>query len=290
MNQMRLPSWRPGATRDAIEIFLDAAEMLPIEQRVAVFDVDGTLWCERPETPMIEFLLAELRRASAEKPELTGRPEYRAALEQDRQAIGQLGPVNVVLALIEQHAGITAEAYQTLVRQHAATARHPVRGVTLSQTRYRPMLELIGELRARHFSVYLAAGPGVEFVRAVGYDYFGVLPEGVVGPQVGYELSREGGRPVLLRTRELVGDPNEGPAKLTTAQRQLGRRPILAAGNATGDAELLDFTASFDGPSLALSLDHDDDEREVAYAGPGRREGWTVISMRRDWSTVYADT
>jgi hypothetical protein len=289
MNQMRLPSWCQGATRDAIEIFLDAAEMLPIEQRVAVFDVDGTLWCERPRSPMIEFLLAELRRVSADKPGLAERPEHRAALEQDRTAIGQLGPVNVVLALIEQHAGITPEAYQTLVRQHASTARHPDRGVTLSQMRYRPMLELIGELRARHFSVYLATGPGVEFVRAVSYDYFGVLPEGVVGPQVGYEPSREDGRPVLLRTRELVGDPNEGAAKLTTAQRQLGRRPILAAGNATGDADLLDFTAAFEGPSLALALEHDDAEREVAYAGPGPRTGWTIISMREDWSTVYAD-
>ena len=303
MSQTKLPSWRPGATRDAIEIFLDAAEMLPIEQRVAVFDIDGTLWCEKPQYSMIEFLLAQLRRAVADKPELAERPEYRAALDWDRKAIGQLGPVNVVLALIELHTGITPEAYEARVREHFTTARHPDRDVPLSQMRYRPMLELIGELRARHFSVYVVMGSGTEFTRAISDEFFGVRPEGAVGPQVGYELDRSDGTPRLLRTRELFGDPNEGAAKICSIQRLLGRRPILAVGNSAGDAEMLEYAQAFEGPSLALLLDHDDSEREYDYrsvAGTiassesittaAQRRGWVVVSMRNDWSTVFADT
>ena len=303
MNQTKLPSWRPGPARDAIEIFLDAAEMLPIEQRVAVFDIDGTLWCEKPRYPMVDFLVSELRRFTRERPELADRPEYRAALDWDREAIGRLGLINVLVALVEPHVGITPEAFEARVREHFATVRHPDRGVPASQTRYRPMLELIGELRARHFSVYAVTGSGTEFVRAVSHEYFGVMPEGVVGSQVGYELDRSQGAPRLLRTKELVGDPNEGAAKIASIQRLVGRRPILAAGNSAGDAEMLEYAQAFEGPSLALLIDHDDAEREYAYesvagtfASPepitttARQKGWTVVSMRDDWSTIYADS
>ena len=292
MTQAKLPSWRPGPTRDTLEIFLDSAEMLPIEQRVAVFDVDGTLWCEKPQYVMVEFLLEELRAAIERDPALAQRPEYRAALEWDLAAIARLGPVNVVLALLELHAGLTPEAFESRVRRFFATARHPERDVPISQARYRPMLELIGELRARHFDVYLVSGSGAEFVRAISNEYFGVKPEGVVGSQVGYELTREGGGVRLLRTREVVGDPNDGAAKVTNTQRLLGRRPILAAGNSAGDRELLEYAAAFEGPSLALLIEHDDAAREYAYTGmpAGQAGGWTRVSMREDWDTVYADT
>ena len=302
MNLAKLPSWRPGPTREAIEMFLDGAEMLPIEKRVAVFDIDGTLWCEKPKYAMVEFLLAELRDAVADKPGLAQRPEYRAALDWDLTAIGRLGPVNVVLALVELHAGITPEAFEDRVRQHLATYRHADRDVPLSQTRYRPMLELIAELRARHFDVYLVTGSGTEYIRAVSPEFFGVKPEGVVGSQVGYELARDGGVPTLLRTRELLGDPNEGAAKISNIQRLLGRRPILAAGNSAGDAEMLEYAQASEGPSLALLVEHDDGTREYDYqslAGSfesdepvtttARRKGWTTISMRNDWDTIYAD-
>lgn len=277
--------------------------MLPLEQRVAVFDVDGTLWSERPQSALAEFLLSQLRVAVADRPRLAERPEYRAALDEDGAAIRRLGPVNVVLALLELHAGITPEAFESRVQGYLASARHPQRGVPLSQTRYRPMLELIGELRARDFDVYLVAASGLEFVRVLSQRYFGVRPHGVVGSQVGYEVVREGGDIRLLRTREIVGDPNEGAAKVANIRRQLGRRPILAAGNSAGDAEMLDYALASGAPSLALLLEHDDGEREDAYAsttaalapcGPmaesTRQGGWTTVSMRRDWEVVFADT
>ena len=288
MSQVKLPSWQPGPTRDAIEVFLDGAEMRPREQRVAVFDVDGTLWSERPQYTMLDFLLAELRAAVEERPELAQRPEYRAALEWDRGAIGRLGPVNVVLALLELHAGITPEAFEARVRAYFATARHPERGVPLSQTRYRPMLELIAELRARDFSVYLVTASGLEFVRVVSDDFFGVSPEAVVGSQVGYELVRQNGRPDLLRTKEIVGDPNDGAAKVASIQRLVGRRPILAAGNSAGDTEMLEYAAASEGPTLALLVRHDDAAREYAYESGAAHAGWVVASMKDDWSTIYA--
>jgi phosphoglycolate phosphatase-like HAD superfamily hydrolase len=301
MSQVKLPSWRPGATRDAIEVFLDSAEMLPEEARVAVFDVDGTLWCERPRYPQLEFLVRSLQQATESRPELADRPEYRAVLAWDLAAIGRLGVVNVVLALAELHAGISPERFESRVAAWFEESRHPDRSVPWSQMRYRPMLELIAELRARHFSVHLVTGTGTEFIRVVSQGYFGVPPESVAGSQVGYELAHERGEPKLLRTKELVGDPNEGPAKVVNARLRLGRRPILAAGNSPGDAELLAYTQAGDGPTLALLIEHDDAEREYAYrgaaasspttepiAGTAKRMGWTRVSMQGDWATVFA--
>ena len=291
MSQVKLPSWQPGATREAIEVFLDSAEMLPEERRVAVFDVDGTLWCERPHNPQLEFLVAELRGAVAGRPELAGRAEYRAVLEWDRAAIARLGAVNVMLALNELHAGLTPEEFDARVLTWFGATFHPDKGVPWSQTRYRPMLELIAELRARHFSVYLATGIGTEFVRVVSQRFFGVSPEGVAGAQVGYELDHGLGVPRMLRTREIVGDPNEGAAKVTNIARSLGRRPIFAAGSNIGDAEVLEYTAAAEGPSLALFVQHDDAQREYAYAGGVTAgEGWAMASMKGDWSTIFADS
>ena len=291
MSQVKLPSWRPGATRDAIEVFLESAEMLPEDRRVAVFDIDGTLWCERPHNPQLEFLVSELRDALATRPELAQRPEYSAVLEWDRAAIARLGAVNVMLALSELHAGRTPEEFEARVAAWFETNRHPEKGVPWSQTRYRPMLELIAELRARHFSVYLATGIGTEFVRVVSQRFFGVSPEGVAGAQVGYELERGSGVPRMLRTREIVGDPNEGAAKVGNIIRGLGRRPIFAAGSNAADAQVLEYTAAATGPSLALLLRHDDPEREFAYdGGAAAQADWAVASMRDDWSTVFADS
>ena len=165
------------------------------------------------------------------------------------------------------------------------------------------MLELIDELRSREFDVYVVTGGGAEFVRTISHDFYRVKPEGVVGSQIDYELDVGGeGSIQLVRTSHLVGGPNEGSAKPPNIQRILGRRPIVAGGNSAGDAEMLDYAMSSDGPSLALLVNHDDADREYAYASEAAsftseeniletaaRRGWTVASMRDDWSTVFAD-
>ena len=185
-------------------------------------------------------------------------------------------------------------------REFMARARHRTLGVPAPGTRYQPMLELLDELRRRDFTVYLVSGGGTEFLRAISAELYGVPPETVVGTQVRYELTRRAdGRPVLLRTGDVIGGANEGEAKVANIQSQLGRRPILAAGNSAGDREMLEWALAGDGPGLALLLDHDDREREFAYESVSStlkehepittvagRLGWTVISMANDWSTV----
>jgi len=296
-----LPSWRPGRTRDAILSFLAAAEALPVEARVAAFDNDGTLWCEKPTYVQFDFFEDALRRRAEADPALRTRPELAAVLALDMAAIGEIGLERVALALVELFAGIAPEVFTAEVRDFMARVRHRKLGVPIAATRYQPMLELLDELRRLDFTIYLVTGGGTEFVRAVSAELYGVAPELVVGTQVRYEFTRRpDGRPVLLRTGGVIGGANEGEAKVAGIQSQLGRRPILAVGNSAGDGEMLEWAMAGDGPGLALLLHHDDREREFAYESVSstlkehepitvvaERLGWTVISMASDWSTVF---
>jgi len=295
-----LPSWRDGPTRDRLVSFLEASDEVPIRRRVAVFDNDGTLWCEKPNYVQMEFFLHLLAAAVDHDPRLADRREFRALLDGDGAEVRALGIERVVFALVGLTEGWSPEYFASRVRGFVDTARHPHRGVPLADMRYLPMLELLDALRSRDFDVYLVTGGGAEFVRALSSSFYGVSPEGVVGSQVGYTVERVDGRPGLRRTVSLVGDVNEGDAKIGNIQRQLGRRPIFAAGNSAGDAAMLDYALGADGPTCSVLIDHDDADREYAYESRAasfdsgdvitevaRRSGWTVVSMRHDWSTVF---
>jgi hypothetical protein len=182
-------------------------------------------------------------------------------------------------------------------------ARHPTLDRPLRTVVYQPMLELIDELRRRDFTVGTVTGGGTEFVRAVSHELYGVPPELVVGTLIEYEYRHDDTGPSLHRTTAVLGDANEGPAKVTNIQTQLGRAPILAAGNSAGDQQMLEWALAGDGPRLALLLDHDDAERETAYhseagtftaAEPilvtSARLGWTTVSMATDWAAVFPST
>lgn len=295
-----LPSWRPGAARDTLLAFLDDAEAVPIDQRVAAFDNDGTLWCEQPLVQLLFFVDA-LRAATSDDPTLSTRPEYAAVLDGDQAAIGALGLERVALALAELFAGQEPEAFTEQARAFMARASHPTLGLALRRTVYQPMIELLDELRRRQFTTFIVSGGGTEFVRAVSDELYQVPGHAVVGTLIDYDFARrDDGRPVLYRTARVLGGANEGAAKVNNIQTHLGRRPILGCGNSGGDREMLEWACAGDGPGLALLVDHDDAEREFAYRSVaatfaesepittvGERLGWLVVSMERDWERVF---
>jgi len=297
----RLPSWVPGATRTAVEQFLDRAVDVPVEQRVACFDNDGTLWCERPTYPQFDFFVDVLTTAVGKDPALAREPEFAALISHDQVAIGELGLERIALALAGLCNGLAPEEFTALVRDFMSRAMHPTLDRPLRANTYQPMLELLLALRDLDFTLAVVTGGGTEFVRALSQDLYAVPPERVVGTLIEYDYSDAAGRPALTRTARLVGGANEGSVKVSNIQTQLGRRPILAAGNSGGDRQMLEWAATGAGPTLALLVDHDDDQREFRYVSSAetfaesepitdvaRREGWTVVSMAKDWSTVFA--
>ncbi len=296
-----LPSWRPGPTRDSVLAFLDEARQVPVEKRVACLDNDGTLWCEKPTYVQFDFFIDVMKTAVGKDPSLAQKQEFAALLSGDAAAIGELGLERIAFALAGLCAGLTPEAFTAQVREFMATATHPVLNRPLMTNTYQPMLELLEDLRRLDFSVTIVTGGGTEFVRAVSQDLYGVPPEAVVGTLIEYDYTDDDDRPVLRRSTSLLGAANEGAAKVSNIQTQLGRRPILAAGNSGGDRQMLEWAATGEGPTLALLVNHDDDAREFSYVSTaetfaesepitavGERLDWTVVSMARDWETVFS--
>jgi phosphoserine phosphatase len=302
-----LPSWNDGPARAAILDFAervtreDGGDFVPLPERIAVFDNDGTLWCERPAYAQALFLLTALRAQVAEQPELADRPVVAALLAGDLRAAGEHGLGAVAEVLGGVHAGLTVEEFGAAAAAWFAEARHPRFGVPFDALAYVPMLELLELLRAHDFRVFIVTGGGVEFVRAVSERTYGVAPDDVVGSAVEVRFERRDGRVVLVREATLLSSPNEGPPKAVNIQAHIGRRPIVAVGNSAGDREMLEYAHTGERPSLCVVIDHDDAEREYAYAGESVTDphaegiveeatarGWTIVSMRDDWNRVFA--
>jgi phosphoserine phosphatase len=302
----RLPSWREGDAKGAILAFVDgvtasgSVAFVPPAARIAVFDNDGTLWCERPTYPQAYFLLERLHAQAVEDPELAARPVVQALLAGDLRAAMAGGLEPLADVLLETHAGLTAEEFTAAASAWFGRAVHPRFGVSFRSLAYRPMLELIDLLRSATFRVFVVTGGGVEFVRAVSQALYGIPPDDVVGTSVELGVERRDGRMVLVRQAALRGHPNEGEPKPANIQAHIGLRPIFAAGNSAGDREMLEYCSTGPLPSLAIVIDHDDPEREYAYPGASFTDphaepilesaaalGWTVVSMRRDWDAVF---
>lgn len=298
---MSLASWRPGPTRDAITGFLDASGDVPVDERVAYLDNDGTMWCERPSYVQLDFFVDALQQRTAEDASLAERPEFAAVLSGDMAAVGEIGLARVAGALAALFDGETPEEFGQAVDDFLDRYRHPTLGAPVRGVIYQPMLELLDELRAREFTIGIVTGGGTEFVRRVSKRWYGVEPGMVVGTLIGYRFDRDDeGRPVVRRTVAQTSSANEGGAKVEHIHSQIGRAPILGVGNSGGDREMLEWAQSSAHGGLAILIDHDDAEREFAYQSmPGSFEeekpilevaaglGWTVVSMKNDWESVF---
>lgn len=301
---MILPSWRPGETREAIVAFLDrSVGAVPVDERVAYLDNDGTMWCERPSYVQLDFFVDALTQRTEEDASLADRPEFAAVLSGDMAAVGEIGLARVAGALAALFDGQTPEEFAGAVDDFLDRYRHPTLGVPASGVIYQPMLELLEELRAREFTIGIITGGGTEFVRRVSKRWYGVEPGMVVGTLIGYRFDRDDqGLPIVRRTAAQTGSANEGGAKVEHIQSQVGRAPILAVGNSGGDREMLEWAQASPHSGLAVLIEHDDAEREFAYESKAvsfeeERSitdvasdlGWTVVSMKNDWATIFGD-
>ncbi len=297
-----LASWRPGPTRDSILSFLDNLDHVPVDERVAYVDNDGTLWCERPSYVQFEFFADALRQRVGRQPLLRERPEFAAVLDGDMAAIGEIGLAKVAGALAALFDRQTPGEFEAAVDRFLDRYRHPTLGTGLDGVIYQPMLELLDELRGRGFTIGIVTGGGTEFVRRVSKRSYAVEPGMVVGTLIGYTFARDdNGKPVVRRTTSEIGRANEGGAKVEHIQSQIGRPPLLAVGNSSGDRELLEWAQASRHGGLAILVDHDDDQREFAYQSTaatfndgepitaiGERLGWVIVSMKDDWHTIFA--
>ncbi|MEH3141425.1 MAG: HAD family hydrolase [Mycobacterium kyogaense] len=297
-----LESWNDGAAKTAITDFVTSAvEDVRPQERVAVFDNDGTLWCEKPAYIQLDFLVRRLAAQAAADPSLADQQPYRAAAAGDLAWFGDAvtahyrgddSALNVLAAgILSANDAITVEEHAARVEEFFTEAAHPTLNRPYTACGYAPMIELLRYLKAHGFTTYIASGGGRDFMRPVTARMYGIPPERVIGSSVG--LIYSDGRLVTTAQPEFLDD---GPMKPVRIWGRTGRRPIFAAGNSNGDIEMLQFTDEGPTRTLSMLVCHDDDAREFAYtAGAERlldhagRFGWTTISMKNDWARVFGD-
>lgn len=299
-----LPSWNDTATKAAIIAFVDSVtdraspDYIAAEDRIAVFDNDGTLWAEQPVYFQLLYALDRLREKAEQNPSILTSDALRAAAAGDLAALMAGGEAALAEVVMASHADITADAFQADVAEWVGTATHPQTGLTYEDMVYQPMTELLRYLRDEGFSTWIVSGGGQHFVRALAGDAYGIPPEQIVGSMGDTEYRVIDGIGQIMKLPEIAFiDDNVG--KPLGIDRNIGRRPILAFGNSDGDYEMLEYVTTGDGPRLGVILHHTDAVREWAYDREGHvgrldrglddgpDQGWLIVDMAEDWERIW---
>jgi phosphoglycolate phosphatase-like HAD superfamily hydrolase len=299
-----LASWNDGASKRALVEFVQrTVAEVPVEDRVAVFDNDGTLWCEKPMPIQADFILRRLFAMAEATPELRARQPWKAAYEHDYAWLGRVlaehyagDDTNVrtllggVLAAFD---GMSVEDFERKSGAFLRTVEHPTLGRGYLECAYAPMIELLDYLQANGFANYIASGGGRDFMRPISQEVYGIPRERVIGSASTLEYQSDGNGGTITHKAE-ADYLDDGAQKPIRVWSRTGRRPLLSAGNSNGDIQMLEFTRHQDKPSLRMLLLHDDADREFDYTSGAEQaleqadtDGWTVVSMKNDWATIF---
>ena len=306
----RLSSWNDTPTKKAILDFVAKvtdpknADYVPPEERIATFDNDGTLWSEKPVQIQIAFILKRLAAMAEKDPSLRQQQPWKAAYEKDNAWFGDVvtkhyngddSGMKVLMGGVGKAFGeMTVEVFAAQAVDYFKTARHPKYNVSYLEVTFQPMVELLGYLEANSFTTYIVSGGGRDFMRPVTQQLYGIPPERVVGSAFteSFQVDDQGAHIMRGSGIDFVDD---GPAKAVHIWDRIGRRPIIAGGNANGDIPMLQFAGGQDRPALRLLVNHDDAARETDYTAGAEKamnlaevQGWTVVSIKNDWKQVFA--
>jgi len=300
-----LKSWNDGAAKRAVVEFVGrvtregGSDFVPVAERIATFDNDGTLWSEKPLPFQVFFAFDRVKALAPQHPEWKTKEPFASVLKGDLAGVAASGEKGVAGLMMATHTGMTTEAFSQTVQDWIATARHPQTMRLYTEMVYQPMLELLAYLRANGFKTYIVSGGGVEFIRVISESLYGIPPEQVIGSSIKTKYEVRNGQAAIVRLPEIdfIDDKAGKPVGI---YKLIARRPIAAFGNSDGDFEMLEWTTSAPGARLGVIVHHDDDAREFEYdrgsqmgrlvrgLDEGPKRGWTIISIRNDWKAVYS--
>ncbi len=305
-----LPSWNDGPAKQAIFDFVKATidsaspNFVQPDERIATFDQDGTMWVEHPLYTQAFFALDRVHELAQHHPEWTSHEPFKAVLANDSAALAYFSERDWAELIFATHAGMTQTAFMEIATAWIATAKHPTFKRPVNELVYQPMIELLAYLRANAFSTYIVTGGGQDFVRAYSQRVYGIPTQNVIGSSLVAKYELQNGVPELVRLPKLFFDNNFG-GKAVGIDTFIGKRPLAAFGNSTGDQQMLEYAKGGPGARLSMLVLHDDDKREFAY-GPAKglpstkvgtftqllydeatKSSWPIISMKNDWRHVF---
>jgi phosphoglycolate phosphatase-like HAD superfamily hydrolase len=303
-SQDALPSWNDGASKTAIVDFVakvtaqGGENFVAPDDRVAVFDNDGTLWTEQPMYFQLAFALDRIKAMAPDHPEWKDTEPYKSVIAGDAKGLAASGEKGLGEVMMASHAGMTTEQFTATVKDWFASARHPRFDKPYNELTFQPMVELLDYLRANGFRTYIVSGGGIEFMRPMTERMYGIPPSQVVGSSIVTKYELDGDTPVLRREPK-VAFVDDGPGKPVGINTFIGQRPIFVAGNSDGDYEMLRWVTAGEGPRFGMIVHHTDAEREWAYDRDSRigkldkalneapQRNWLVVDMKADWKKIY---
>lgn len=299
-----LPSWNDTPSKKAIIDFVTrvtkqgTTDFVPVAERIAVFDNDGTLWAEQPAYFQLFFAIDRVKALAPRHPEWQEQEPFKSILAGDTKAALAGGEHAILEIVAATHAGMTTEEFDREVRDWIRTARHATTGRPYTEMVYQPMVELLAYMRAHGFKTYIVSGGGIEFMRPWVQETYGIPPEQVIGSSLKTRFEVRDGVPTLVKLPE-IGSIDDKAGKPENINLHIGRRPIAAFGNSDGDLQMLQWTVAGGGPRMCVLVHHTDSSREWAYdreSHVGRLDRaldeaaarrWTVVNMKDDWAVVF---
>jgi phosphoglycolate phosphatase-like HAD superfamily hydrolase len=300
-----LPSWSDTAPKKAIIAFVErvtkegSPDFVPVAERIATFDNDGTLWAEQPMYFQFLFAMDRIKALAPQHPEWKTQEPFKSVLAGDMKGLLASGEKGLLEIIAETHAGMTTAEFDQIARDWFKTARHPRFKRPYNELVYQPMLELLAYVRANGFKTFIVSGGGVEFMRAFAPSAYGIPPDQIVGSIGKLKYEMRNGTPMLIKLPQVLFIDDKA-GKPEGIQSFIGQRPIFAFGNSVGDQQMLEWTAGGRGARFMGLVHHDDAEREWAYGAESKigtfsdalmaeakENGWTVVSMKDDWQTIF---
>ncbi len=299
-----LLSWNDTGIKNSITGFVkkitekNSPDYIPEEDRIAVFDNDGTLWTEQPLQVEILFALDRAKEIAENNPEMKKDALFSAFLNKDVKTMLTFPKKDLIDLFFKTHDGKTPEEFKHNVKNWFDKAVHPLFKFSFYNSAFRPQLELLSYLKDNGFKNFIVSGGGIDFMRTVTEKIYGISSERVIGSSGMTGVEYDGTIPVVLRLPRLrsFDDRDE---KVNNIILHIGKRPVLAFGNSDGDLAMLRYTVSGKGSRMALLLHHDDGDREVAYdkdfklsplneaLNVAAAEGINVVSMKNEWKEVF---
>ncbi|PSU25896.1 HAD family hydrolase [Photobacterium phosphoreum] len=296
-----LPLWNNSASRSAITQFVSEVtttgnpDYVKPTARIAVIDNDGTLWPEKPTYTQFLFAFSQIKHESAQHPEWKTETPYKWVLDNNTKAIFAKGWGALLPILATSQAGLTPDQYNKDVLNWLSTAQSPRFKRPYTDLVYQPMIELIDYLHAHKFKVFIVTGAGGAFIKPWSEAIYHIPAENVIGTTFGYTYKNG----TLIKNDKLVYI-DDGPQKAINIATIIGKRPILAVGNSTGDKAMLSWTTSQKGASLGMLIHHTDAKREWQYGADSfegkftpalmqaaKQHHWQVVDMKKDWCQIF---
>jgi len=299
-----LPSWNEGTSKQSIIDFVTnttkegSADFVPVADRIACFDNDGTLWTEKPLPFQLYFIIDRIKTLALQHPEWKSKQPFKGILEGDLKTAMAGGEKALVEIAMASHAGMTTDEFDKSVKDWMATATHPKTGKHYNEMVYQPMLELLDYLRTNGYKPFIVSGGGIDFMRVWVEEAYGIPPYQVIGSSNNAKYDTTLQPPALIKLAEFNFNDDK-LAKPVGIHQHIGKRPVFTGGNSDGDYGMMLYTSTGTGPRFGLYVHHTDSLREYFYdREPGlarlnqglddaAKYNWVIVDMKKDWKKIY---